>query len=161
MNLPGAPAGETVSDEHPLVSRNSGIILMNREVRMIKLLMVTPEKMLFNEFALALAQYDDVDLSWAGSGQKALEIASVTPLDLVVVDEKIGDMTGIEFIEAIVSRNPMISCAAVSPLPSDEFHEVSEGLGILEQLPAPPGAKDAENLLKRFNHLKNLLQPIT
>jgi len=86
---------------------------------------------------------------------------SNTPLDLVVVDEKLGDMTGIEFIETLVSVDPMINCAAVSPLPSDEFHENSEGLGILAQLPVQPGANDAENLLKLLDHLKNLLQPKT
>ena len=86
---------------------------------------------------------------------------SGTPLDLVVVDEKLGDMTGIEFIETLVSVNPMINCAVVSPLPSDDFHEVSEGLGILAQLPVQPGAKDAEDLLKLLNNLKKLLQSKT
>lgn len=128
---------------------------------MIQLLLVTPDKAPFNEFALALAHNDDVELSWAETGQRALDMVSGTPLDLVIVDEKLGDMTGIEFIETLVSVNPMINCAAVSPLPSDEFHEVSEGLGILAQLPVQPGAKDAEDLLKLFNHLKKLLQPKT
>ncbi len=128
---------------------------------MIQLLLVTPDKAPFNEFALALAHNDDVELSWAETGQRALDMVSGTPLDLVIVDEKLGDMTGIEFIETLVSVNPMINCAAVSPLPSDEFHEVSEGLGILAQLPVQPGAKDAEDLLKLFNHLKELLQPKT
>jgi len=128
---------------------------------MIKLLLVTPDKGPFNEFALALAHNDDVELSWAESGQRALDMLSNTPFDLVVVDEKLGDMTGMEFIETLVSVNPMINCAAVSPLPSDEFHEISEGLGILAQLPVQPGASDAENLLKLLNHLKNLLQPKT
>jgi len=128
---------------------------------MIKLLLVTPDKGPFNEFALALAHHDDVELAWAESGQRALDMLSNTPLDLVVVDEKLGDMTGMEFIETLVSVNPMINCAAVSPLPSDEFHEDSEGLGILAQLPVQPGANDAENLLKLLNHLKNLLQPKT
>ena len=128
---------------------------------MIKLLMVTSDKGPFNEFALALAQTDDVELSWAETGQGALDMVSGSSLDLVVVDEKLGDMTGIEFIETLVSVNPMINCAAVSPLPSDEFHEVSEGLGILAQLPVLPGAKDAEDVLKRLNHLKKLLQPKT
>jgi len=126
---------------------------------MIKLLLVTPDKGPFNEFALALAHNDDVELAWAESGQRALDMLSNTPLDLVVVDEKLGDMTGMEFIETLVSVNPMINCAAVSPLPSDEFHEISEGLGILAQLPVQPGANDAEKLLKLLNHLKNLLQP--
>ena len=126
---------------------------------MIKLLLVTPDKTPFNEFALVLAQNDDVELSWAETGQIALDIVSGTTLDLVVVDEKLGDMTGIEFIETLVSVNPMINCAAVRPLPADEFHEISEGLGILAQLPVPSGAKDAEGLLNNFNHLKKLLQP--
>jgi CheY-like chemotaxis protein len=128
---------------------------------MIKLLLVTPEKEPFNEFALVLAQNDDVEVSWAETGQRALDMVSGMSFDLVVVDEKLGDMTGIEFIETLVSVNPMINCAAVSPLPSDEFHEVSEGLGILAQLPVLPGAKDAEDVLKRLNHLKKLLQPKT
>jgi CheY-like chemotaxis protein len=128
---------------------------------MIKLLMVTPDTAPFNEFASALAQNDDVEVSWAETGQRALDMVSGSPLDLVVVDEKLGDMTGIEFIETLVSVNPMINCAVVSPLPSDDFHEVSEGLGILAQLPVQPGAKDAEDLLKLLNHLKKLLQPKT
>lgn len=128
---------------------------------MNKLLMVTPDKAPFNEFALVLAQNDDVEVSWAETGQRALDMVSGMSFDLVVVDEKLGDMTGIEFIETLVSVNPMINCAAVSPLPSDEFHEVSEGLGILAQLPVLPGAKDAEDVLKRLNHLKKLLQPKT
>ena len=128
---------------------------------MIKLLLATPDKESFNEFALVLAQNDDVELSWAETGQRALDMVSGTTLDLVVVDEKLGDMTGIEFIETLVSVNPMINCAAVSPLPSGEFHEVSEGLGILAHLPVQPGAKDAEDLLKLLNHLKKLLQPKT
>ena len=128
---------------------------------MNKLLMVTPDKAHFNEFALVLAQNDDVEVSWAETGQRALDMVSGMSFDLVVVDEKLGDMTGIEFIETLVSVNPMINCAAVSPLSSDEFHEVSEGLGILAQLPVLPGAKDSEDVLKRLNHLKKLLQPKT
>jgi len=126
---------------------------------MIKLLLVTPDKGPFNEFASALAHNDDVELSWAESGQRALDMLPNTSLDLVVADEKLGDMTGMEFIETLVAANPMINCAAVSPLPPDEFHERSEGLGILAQLPVQPGANDAEKLLKLLNHLKNLLQP--
>jgi len=125
---------------------------------MIKLLLVTPDKRPFNEFALALAHDDHVELAWAESGQRALDMLPNTSLDLVVVDEKLGDMTGMEFIETLVVANPLINCAAISPLPPDEFHEISEGLGILAQLPVQPGANDAEKLLKLLNHLKNLLQ---
>jgi len=128
---------------------------------MIKILLVTFESEPFSEFAWVLKQKDDVELSWAANGQEALETISDNPVDLVIVNENIGDMTGIEFMKKLLPINPMINCAAVSPLPSEEFHEASEGLGVLVQLPVAPGKLDAKNLLKRLDDLKNLLKPQT
>jgi two-component SAPR family response regulator len=124
---------------------------------MIKILLVTSEREPFSEFAKMLKQKDDVELSWASTGQEALEAISDNPVDLVIVNENIGNMTGIEFMKKLLPINPMINCAAVSPLPPEEFHEASEGLGVLVQLPVSPGTPDAENLLKRLYDLKNLL----
>ena len=128
---------------------------------MINILLVTSERDSFSEFAKMLKQKDDVELSWAANGQEALEAISDNPVDLVIVNENIGDMTGIEFMKKLLPINPMINCAAVSPLPPEEFHEASEGLGVLVQLPVSPGKLDAENLLKRLNDIKNLLKPET
>jgi len=126
---------------------------------MIKLLLVTPERELFSEFASALEKNDDVELSWASTGHEALEALSVNPVDLVIVNENIGDMTGIEFMKKLLPINPMINCAAVSPLPPEDFHEASEGLGVLVQLPLRPGAAEAKDLLKQMKNIKNLLKP--
>ena len=128
---------------------------------MIKILLVTSEREPFSEFAKMLKQKDDVELSWASTGQEALEAISDNPVDLVIVNENIGNMTGIEFMKKLLPINPMINCAAVSPLPSEEFHEASEGLGVLVQLPVDPGKFEAEDVLKRLGHLKKLLQPKT
>ncbi|MGB2688054.1 MAG: response regulator [Desulfobacterales bacterium] len=123
---------------------------------MIKMLLVTSEREPFSEFATVLKKKDDVELTWAASGQEALEAISGNPVDLVIVNENIGDMTGIEFMKKLLPINPMINSAAVSPLPSEEFHEASEGLGVLVQLPVDPGEFEAEDLLKRLKNLKNL-----
>ena len=128
---------------------------------MIKILLVTSEREPFSEFAKMLKQKDDVELSWASTGQEALEAISDNPVDLVIVNENIGDMTGIEFMKNLLAINPMINCAAVSPLSHEDFHEASEGLGVLAQLPVSPSKLDVENLLKRLNDLKNLLKPKT
>jgi len=126
---------------------------------MIKILLATSEKEPFSEFADILKQKDEIELTWAGTGQEALEAISDNPVDLVVVNENIGDMTGIEFMKKLLQINPMISCAAISTLAPEEFHEASEGLGVLMQLPASPDKLDAENLIQRLNDLKNLLKP--
>jgi hypothetical protein len=73
-----------------------------------------------------------------------------------VTDEKLGDMTGIEFARRLLSVNPVINCASVSPLSPKDFHEASEGLGLLAQLPIRPGEEDAKDLLQRLKNLKNL-----
>jgi two-component SAPR family response regulator len=123
---------------------------------MIKLLLITPDKEPFSEFTSALTPNDDVELTWASTGNEALILLSENPVDLVIVNENIGDMTGIEFMKKLLPINPMINCAAVSPLPHEEFHEVSEGLGVLVQLPVDPGEFEAEDLLKRLKKLKDL-----
>ncbi len=85
---------------------------------------------------------------------------SETSVDLVVTNEELGDMTGLEFANKLIRVNPMINCAVLSPLPSDEFHEASEGLGVFAQLPLRPVKEDAEKLLKHLKNLKNLTDGI-
>ena len=123
---------------------------------MIKILLATSEKESFSEFASTLGKNDDVELSWSANGQEALEKIPDNPVDLVVVNENIGDMTGIEFMKKLLMINPMINCAAVSSLSHEEFHEASEGLGVLMQLPVNPGEFEAKDLLKRLKNLKDL-----
>jgi len=123
---------------------------------MIRLLLVTPYRKSLFELASAMDEYDGVELTWTESGQKALAKLSETSVDLVITDKELGDMTGIEFAEKLVQVNPMINCAVLNSLPSDEFHEASEGLGVFAQLPLRPSRDDAENLLKRLKNLKDL-----
>jgi len=122
---------------------------------MLKLLLVSPNKASLSGLASALVEHGDVDLSWAESGEKALDIASDTAIDLVVTDERLGDMTGLEFAGRLLSVNPIINCASVSHLSPENFHEVSEGLGLMAQLPIQPSKEDAEKLLQRLRNLKS------
>ena len=126
---------------------------------MLKLLLVSPDKDSLSAFASALVKDGDVDLSWAESGERALEIASDTNIDLAVTEESLGDMTGLKFAGRLLSVNPMITCASVSRLSPENFHEASEGLGLMAQLPIQPGKEHAEELLQRLKYLKNLTGP--
>ncbi len=121
---------------------------------MIIILLATSDKASFSGLAAALEKEKDVKLFWAESGAAALKILSGTAIDLVVTDEDLKDMTGLELLEKLLSVNPMINSAAVNLLPSEEFHEVSEGLGILAQLPLQPGQEEAAFLLQSLRTLK-------
>jgi CheY-like chemotaxis protein len=121
---------------------------------MMKLLLVSPDKSPLSELGSALKEHDDVELLTTESGEKALAMVSESAVDLVVTDEELGDMTGLEFARRLISLNPMINCATVSGLEPERFHEVSEGLGLMDQLPTRPGKEDAERLLRNLRLIK-------
>jgi len=123
----------------------------------IKLLLVTSTRKTLGDFASALKTNDEVELLWAESGSNALAIAAETFVDLVVIDAVVGDMTGLDLAEKMLSVNPMINCTVVSLLTSKEFHEASEGLGLLAQLPENPKKEHAEDLLLRIKNIKGRL----
>lgn len=120
----------------------------------MKLLLVNPDKSSLSELASVLKEYDDLELLTTESGEKALAMVSESAVDLVVTDEELGDMTGLEFARRLISLNPMINCATVSGLEPERFHEVSEGLGLMDQLPTRPRKEDAERLLRNLRLIK-------
>jgi len=114
----------------------------------------------FSELASFL-ENNNMQISWVESGEKAISMIKDQVFDLVITDEKLSDMTGLEFVKKLVIVNPMINCAAVSSLSSENFHEASEGLGILMQLPPNPDKDNAEMLLNHLNKILNMTSNIT
>jgi CheY-like chemotaxis protein len=124
------------------------------------ILLVSADSETFAEMAAALGNRPDVRLSRAGSGAQALALASgASGPEVLVVDERLGDMTGLDFARKLVAQNPMIYCAVVSGLPEADFHEASEGLGLLAQLPVHPTAADAAMLRDRLEAISRLAAP--
>ncbi len=121
---------------------------------MIHILLVSPNK---KSLSGMLDTFDQKNTTviWAENGSVALSMVADKSFDLVVPDEKLGDMTGLKFAEKLIKLNPMINCAVVSSLSPKDFHEASEGLGLLMQLPVRPEQGDAGELL---NHLENILK---
>ena len=123
---------------------------------MLVVLLVSLDKDSFSELELALTQNDDVRLLQTESVKEALDLAAKKTIDLVIADERLGDKSGLELIADLISINPMITCAVVSGLAPGEFHEASEGLGIMAQLPAHPDKAYAESLLHQLRQINNL-----
>jgi CheY-like chemotaxis protein len=103
---------------------------------------------------------NQVETAWAESGKIALIKIADANFDLIVADEQLGDMSGLQFIEKVILDKPMINCAAVTSLSHSDFHEASEGLGILMPLPVRPGQEQAEKLLDLLKNILNLARRI-
>jgi len=65
-------------------------------------LLVTPDRPNFTDLSLAIEARGGF-INWAASGQQALASLSQTTVDLVVADETLGDMTGLEFIKRLIT----------------------------------------------------------
>ncbi|MDX9787677.1 MAG: response regulator [Desulfobacterales bacterium] len=124
---------------------------------MTDLLIVTSTPDAFSEFTQALSSRSDIRLVQADSGAHALGMIPEKRFDLVVIDETLGDMTGLAFTEKLVKRNPMLNLALVSALPEKKFHEASEGLGVLAQLTPRPNGSEADRLMEQLDMITKQL----
>jgi len=128
-----------------------------REQKIINILLASRDKTSMAAFKAGLEE-NQVQTAWAETGSNAIARLTEGNFDLVVTDENLGDMTGLEFIEKVISTKPMVNCAAVSSLLPADFHEASEGLGILMQLPVRPDQEQAEKLLRQLKNILNLAE---
>ena len=128
-----------------------------REQKIINILLASRDKTSMAAFKAGLEE-NQVQTAWAETGSNAIARLTEGNFDLVVTDENLGDMTGLEFIEKVISTKPMVNCAAVSSLSPADFHEASEGLGILMLLPVRPGREQAEKLLRQLKNILNLTE---
>lgn len=122
---------------------------------MLKLLLVSNNIESFPEFGSALKE-NDTEMFCAESGETALKMVKDNAIDLVITDKEIGDMSGLAFVKKLISISPMTNCVAISSLPEKDFHEASEGLGLMDHLPVNPGKSDAEVLLQNLRRIKGL-----
>lgn len=130
------------------------------EQKIIKILLVSQDTAAMSAFKAGLEE-NQVQTAWAESGGNAIARIDKESFDLVVTDENLGDMTGLEFIEKVISIKPMVNCAATTSLLPADFHEASEGLGILMSLPVRPGQEQAEKLLVQLKTILNLAEQTT
>lgn len=123
---------------------------------MLKLLLVSNDDEPLLELISVLKDNDDIEILQAGSGNTALEMITADTVDLVITDEEVGDMSGLALVKKLITTNPMINCVALSSMPKQEFHEASEGLGLMTNLSARPGREEVEELLRNLRIIKSL-----
>ena len=117
---------------------------------MVTLLLVSQNR----NFISSVYEFSEkTEIFRANSGNEALDMITNKTINLVIADESLGDMTGLEFAQKLISINPMVDCAVVSSLSPKDYHEASEGLGLIMQLPVQPEKRHLEQLLVKANEI--------
>ena len=109
---------------------------------------VTTKKSLPNTLMLVTLTTDnpspkDVDLLVATTVQDAIHMVDYHAPALIIVDEKVGKLSGLDLVRRIIEINAFVNTAVLTSLAEEEFHHCSEGLGILSALPARPEERQA------------------
>ncbi|MEE4359671.1 MAG: response regulator [Desulfococcaceae bacterium] len=102
----------------------------------------------FSNLMAGLNSRAEAEIHWAASADAALQAIKEKTPDLMIIDENVKEVSGLELARMVVIKNAMIHLAVVSSLSAEEFHEAGEGLGIMAHLPPEPGAGEAEKLLE-------------
>ena len=113
----------------------------------------------FSALVSGLRRAHDIELVPAVTGTSGLAQLQGKRVDLVIVDDQLDDMSGIEFVKRLVAVNPLVNTAIIGSMEPEDFHEATEGLGVLMQLPPRPGEADAEALLAVLAKIAGLMQP--
>ncbi len=120
---------------------------------MNRILLASADRSRLKDFADAMAANPEILIAWADSGAAALADVKTHPPLAVVVDESLPDMDGLELVRRLLPINAMAYTAVISELPAERFHEISEGLGVLAQLPPRPTPTHATELFDRLKRL--------
>ncbi|MFZ2634299.1 MAG: hypothetical protein WA081_15715 [Desulfosalsimonadaceae bacterium] len=107
----------------------------------------------FSELAAGFSNHEPVSIAWADSPDAALTAVSGKAVHLVTIDETVGDQPGLKIARNLLMKNAMINQTVVSRLSPEKFHDTSEGLGIMAQLPPKPDAGQADMLMDTLKAL--------
>jgi DNA-binding NarL/FixJ family response regulator len=118
---------------------------------MLRIVLATNRLEAMQAFVEGLSSNPEVHLEHVVSGAEALETARASAPHLVIIDTGLQDCEPLELARKLLRVNAMVNTVVVSPLSEEEFHEASEGLGVLGRLPQEPGESDAAEVLHRLN----------
>ena len=120
---------------------------------MLRVILASRDMESLARFAAGLQQDPQTEMTWVDSAAAALDAVGRGNIDLVVFGLELVDASPVECVNQLIRRNPMINCSMVSGMEHDAFHEATEGLGILMQLPPSPSAEDARALLAKIDSI--------
>jgi DNA-binding response OmpR family regulator len=120
---------------------------------MLNIILATNRPEALHAFTETLSSDPEVHLKCVNSGTEALEAVSTFSPHLVVIDSYLPDIEPLSLVRKLLRVNAMVNTAVISPLAGEEFHEASEGLGVLGQLSVKPGSSDAAVLLQNLRNV--------
>jgi len=123
---------------------------------MINLVLTSRNNEMLSRYTEIFEKIGGFSLTRISSGQETLDFVSGHSIQLVIADEKMEDMTGLEMVKKMIPLSPITNSALISTLSPDEFHEASEGFGVVGQLSANPDSEEINQFLDHLSKIFNI-----
>jgi DNA-binding NarL/FixJ family response regulator len=115
--------------------------------------LITPNAFRMKPFAETLSLQTGSDVEFLADSSTAIDTLRALKPWAVVIEDSQEDVSSLGMVHQILAYDIQIHIAMMSDNPEKEFHDKTEGLGILMQLPKNADAKDAQALAERLNQL--------
>lgn len=124
-----------------------------------RLLMATENRSFFEPILENLVENGRIQVDWTADAAATLARVKAARPDLLIVDARLEGRDGFELCRKVLQVDAFVNMAAVSDLDDDEFHEASEGLGLVGRLPSRPAVADLERLLDLLDGVSPPIAP--
>jgi DNA-binding response OmpR family regulator len=124
---------------------------------MSKILLVSKGSASLADLADELIKRKEFDVIQVQSGEEALSLVRENRADVVIAADVLSDGLALPFAQKLMREHPLINCAMVSSLSPEDFHELTEGLGLFMQLPLHPGAEEAKKMIRFLDSISALM----
>ncbi len=122
----------------------------------MQILFVSENPSTLDDLKHGLLKHPQVHVDAVASVDEAMiRIKEALPA-LVVMDEIVAGIPGKQLIEGMIKKNPFINTALVSPLSPEDFHEDTEGLGVLMKIDKHAGESQAKDMVEQLQKLLSL-----
>ncbi len=125
------------------------------DMEKVKIILLSKEASSLKDVASVFAAQGEFEVTWLASAEQAWDYMRSNKVDAAVVADELQDCSGLQFVKNLMTADPFVNCALASTLSADAFHEATEGYGVFMQLPVPPTAHSASDMIE---HLKKIYQ---
>ena len=112
-------------------------------------LLIVDDELDVREFARNFFRKRGIETSIASAGMEALELIEKDPPDLILLDVRMGEMSGIDVLRQLQQRSAPIKVVMVSGLEEEQVVKEAMALGALGFIHKPLILEDLEKVVLR------------
>lgn len=99
-----------------------------------RVLLVEDNDFIRKMYVLKLGRADEFEVVEAADGPSALEVIASQPVDLILLDIMMPNMSGLEVLEALKKQGLKIPVIILSNVMSSETRELAERYGVVDYI---------------------------